>query len=283
MSRLEKNRTLKGYDDLYDTERTSRTSLSRKSKHDRDSATERKLYKKRNDTISVNSISPEIIRSRGKKSDSEPKKPKKTKEIDEVYPIDDEISVRNSGRKTFEANDTPEDGTTPGVKKPRQTPCNDTVLDGFDSLIEMLENEIQRLKDGPSKTKGNKFLRSVNKRVKELKTQTTRVMKQKTKTPRRNTENTGFNKPMKISRDLAKFTGWNEDEHRSRTDVTRYICQYVKDNDLKNKDDGRHIDLDSKLRKLLNVHDSSKPFRYCDIQSRMTSENLLLKEDKDKK
>jgi chromatin remodeling complex protein RSC6 len=167
--------------------------------------------------------------------------------------------------------------TTPGgTKKSRQTPTRDTVLVVFDELIKMIEDEVQRLKDGPTKNKGSKFLRSVNKRIKALRSQTTRVTKQKTKIPRKGgNKNSGFEKPVRISKELAKFAGWPEDELRSRTDVTKYICDYIANNNIQNPSDRRQLFLDSKLQKLLghNPKKSKKPFRYCDVQVGLKTQN----------
>lgn len=49
---------------------------------------------------------------------------------------------------------------------------------------------------------------------------------------------------VKISTEMAKFTGWDKDE-------TKYLCQYIRDNNLQNPKDKRQILTDSKLQKLL--------------------------------
>jgi len=166
-------------------------------------------------------------------------------------------------------------------QRKRQTPTRDTILAVFDELVEMIDGEIQRLKDGPVKTKGGKFLRSVNKRIKSLRSQTSRLIKQKTKTPHKGNKNSGFQKPVNISNELAKFAGWPEEELRSRTDVTKYICDYIAQNDLQNPKDRRLINLDSKLQKLLghNPKKNKAYFRYCDIQSCLKTQNHFPKDE----
>ena len=79
---------------------------------------------------------------------------------------------------------------------------------------------------------------------------------------------------MKISKELAKFAGWPEEELHSRTDVTKYICNYIKENGLQG--DKNEIKLDNKLRKLLGPHprkDLDKPLRWCDIQTGLKDQN----------
>ena len=82
-------------------------------------------------------------------------------------------------------------------KKTRQVPTRETVLTGFDDIIEMIDAEIKKLNENSSKT-NIKFLRLLNKSVKSLRGQSSRVMKQKTLTPRHNNHNSGFQKPVKI-------------------------------------------------------------------------------------
>ena len=57
----------------------------------------------------------------------------------------------------------------------------------------------------------------------------------------------GFVKPTAISKDLAKFLGVAEDTKMARTDVTKMITAYVKDNKLQAPNNGRKIIPDKKL------------------------------------
>lgn len=161
--------------------------------------------------------------------------------------------------------------TTPGGSKSRRVPTKELVVESFDDLVELVETEINRLRENQNKAKGVKFLRSLNKRIKSLRSQTSRVMKQRQRTNRKNNNNSGFLKPVRISNDMAKFTGWDATELRSRVDVTKYICNYIRENELQNPTDRRQILADSKLSKLLS-YDSKKetePLTYYRIQSYM--------------
>ncbi len=62
----------------------------------------------------------------------------------------------------------------------------------------------------------------------------------------------GFVKPTKISDELADFLGLAHGTEIARTDVTKQITQYVRDNKLQDKSNGRRIIADAKLKKLLN-------------------------------
>lgn len=67
--------------------------------------------------------------------------------------------------------------------------------------------------------------------------------------------NNGFNKPINVSAELAKFIGISEKETISRSEVTRKISAYVSENNLKHPENGRVIVMDDKLKKLLNPPD----------------------------
>ena len=166
--------------------------------------------------------------------------------------------------ETVEAVET----TTAPVKK-RRTPTRDSVLAELDELISFVDTEISSIREGNTKNKGIKFLRSINKRVKTIKNHAGRVMKQKTRTNRSGNQNSGFLKPVTISKEMAKFTGWNPSDLKSRVQVTKYICDYIKENQLQNPEDRREIRPDSKLRKLLkfDAKKASAPLRYYSLQT----------------
>ena len=64
-------------------------------------------------------------------------------------------------------------------------------------------------------------------------------------------KNNGFNREQKISEELRTFLGLPEGQLVSRSQVTRALNKYVKDNGLKHPDNGRMLVLDKKLRDLL--------------------------------
>jgi chromatin remodeling complex protein RSC6 len=63
----------------------------------------------------------------------------------------------------------------------------------------------------------------------------------------------GFVKPTLISEELAGFLGKPKGSEMARTEVTREINKYIRANDLQDKDNGRKINPDVKLAKLLKV------------------------------
>ena len=156
-----------------------------------------------------------------------------------------------------------------GEKKSRRVPTKESVAAGFEDLITVIDEEIERLRESQQKSKGIKFLRSLGKKVKTLRGHTLRVMKQKQKTNRKNNTNSGFLTPVKISSEMAKFTGWKPEDLKSRVDVTKYLCNYIRENKLQNPEDRRQIVADKKLAKLLDYNEGDKPLTYYRIQTYM--------------
>ena len=193
--------------------------------------------------------------------DSSVQKKKIKKVVEEEVVVDEDVLE--------EEVDKPVDQTE---SKKRVIPTKETILASFDELISMIESEILSLRENQTKTKGIKFLRTMNKRIKVLKNQSSRVIKQRNPSLRKNVNNnnSGFLKPVKISNEMAKFTGWNANELRSRVDVTKYLCNYIRENNLQNPKDRRQIIADAKLSKLLNYDNKKEniePLTYYRIQS----------------
>ena len=66
----------------------------------------------------------------------------------------------------------------------------------------------------------------------------------------------GFVKPTKISNELADFLGRDRGSLMARTDVTKQMTAYIRKNNLQDKDNGRIILPDPKLKKLLKLADA---------------------------
>jgi chromatin remodeling complex protein RSC6 len=157
--------------------------------------------------------------------------------------------------------DEPEESTAAKVAVTR-----DTVMDSFDELIQLVDKEIEALRSTDNKSKGVGFLRTLNARLKKLQKQTSRIAKGKSKRVG-NTTNSGFLKPVAVSDEMRKFAGWEKDELHSRVDVTKFICQHIKKNNLQKPEDRRQIIPDNTLKKLLNIKkDNKEPIPYYQIQ-----------------
>lgn len=127
----------------------------------------------------------------------------------------------------------------------------------FDEILSSIEKEVEQLRENAGKNKGIKFLRSLGKELRTLKNRSTKLIKSKERTTRTSSDNSGFKKPVPITKELAQFCGFTEGDLHSRVDVTKYMCKYVKDNNLQNPEYKREIIPDKKLTKLLG-YDSAK-------------------------
>ncbi len=155
----------------------------------------------------------------------------------------------------------------------RVTPTKESVMLEFDSLLADFEADLEKNRESATKTKGVKSHRSFLKRMKVLRTHTARVMKQKRVSTTVRKPNSGFNKPVPISKELSKFCGWKAGELHSRVDVTKALTAYVKEHALQDTTNGSIIlvDKDPKFRAILGFDSkqANKPIRYCDIQTRI--------------
>jgi len=76
----------------------------------------------------------------------------------------------------------------------------------------------------------------------------------------------GFVKPTLISDELAKFLGKTVGTEMARTDVSKEINGYIRDNHLQDKENGRKIHPDAKLSSLLNIKPGDEPLTYFNLQ-----------------
>jgi len=68
----------------------------------------------------------------------------------------------------------------------------------------------------------------------------------------------GFSKPLEVTEALRQFLGLAAEEKISRSDVTKRVSAYVKENNLKHPESGRIIVLDDKLKALLGPPEGSE-------------------------
>jgi len=144
-------------------------------------------------------------------------------------------------------------------ERKRREVNKETIDSTFTEIQNRVDAEINKLRESTEKVRGIKFLRSVNKAIKTLHSDTKRVMKLKKKNNRKKTVVSGFLKPIKISPELAAFTGWDVNNTYSRVTVTKFICTYIKTNHLYNEADKRLILCDDKLKTLLKYDPANPP------------------------
>ena len=109
-------------------------------------------------------------------------------------------------------------------------------------------------------------LKSLEKTVKkEIKQHKRDINKKQTKG---NRKPSGFAEAAPISNDLCDFMGKNHGTNMARTEVTKFICNYIRQNSLANNENKREIKPDTKLKSLLGTDDGTI-ITYFNIQRYM--------------
>ena len=101
----------------------------------------------------------------------------------------------------------------------------------------------------------------------ELKTAQKQSSKRKRKSGNR--QPSGFVKPTRISEELAKFLDKPITCEMARTEVTREINKYIRNNNLQDKENGRKINPDTKLSSLLKLKKTDE-LTYFNLQRYMS-------------
>ena len=205
---------------------------------------------------------------------SEPAEVKETKKVDPIEAAVQEVkkSVAKISKKKETAPVTEpvveDDKEDEKEVRKRSQATREDLETSFDALLLLLTEEVDNLRknDDKSKSKGVRFLRTVTKTVRNLRTVSLRLASKKnrrTATTTGSSGNSGFMKPVNISADMQTFTGIKKGELVSRVDVTKSICNYVKEKNLQIQTDRRQFTPDEKLAKLLGTN---KPVTYYDLQ-----------------
>ena len=125
-----------------------------------------------------------------------------------------------------------------------------TNLSSFKSQLTMLSNQVKSLE------------KNVRKEMKKLQKE---AQKNKNKG---NRKASGFAVPTKISKDLCKFMNQPDGTEMARTEVTKYIIQYIKDNNLPDSTNKKVIKPDKRLKSLLKLQKNDE-VTYFNLQKYM--------------
>lgn len=139
--------------------------------------------------------------------------------------------------------------------------CNtDKIFNQFNLIIDSLssfKNQINLLQQQ---------LRNLEKSVKkEVKTLKKTVAKNKNKG---NKKPSGFANPTKVSKELCEFMNKQEGTEIARTEVTKAIISYIKNNNLQSKSNKKIISPDEKLKFLLGIN-GEEELTYFNLQKYM--------------
>lgn len=109
------------------------------------------------------------------------------------------------------------------------------------------------------------------KRIKTFKANIVKILKLKMvgEKKERDTSNSGFMKPVNVSEKMRQFLKLGENEVTRRLDITKKICDYIKEHDLQDPKDRRNILVDELLGDLLNIQKTDPPLTYYSIQQKL--------------
>jgi chromatin remodeling complex protein RSC6 len=144
-------------------------------------------------------------------------------------------------------------------------PSSEVVADSASSASKLseIEAKIQQLSSVISTLKGDvKVLAKTFAREQKLASKSSKGNRK----PSASRKPSGFIKPTLISDELAKFLGKSLGSEMARTDVSKEINQYIRSNNLQDKENGRKIHPDAKLTSLLNIQPGDEPLTYFNLQ-----------------
>ena len=153
-------------------------------------------------------------------------------------------------------------------ERTRRVVDKESILSDFDTLLSQVEEQITLIKNSSTKgAVGVKYFKTLNRQLKQLRGDVGKNIKVKRQVSSDMSKTSGFMKPVGVSKEVSKFAGWKEGDLHSRVEVTKFICNYVKSNDLQNPKDRRQILPDKKLKTLLKLGDKEKePLTYYSLQ-----------------
>lgn len=140
---------------------------------------------------------------------------------------------------------------TPAVAPVAETPAADTTVDTNAKLAEF-GSKINQVSTLLAAMKAD--YKSLEKSIaRDLKNASKSKKSKKSAVPNPNRQLSGFVKPSVVSDDLLTFVGKEKGTMMSRVEVSKEITAYIEKNGLKDKDNGRQINPDAKLTKLLQI------------------------------
>ena len=140
------------------------------------------------------------------------------------------------------------------------TKIDEDIFNQFEQLVTQLNQMKTQITGIQQNIK--QLDKNVKKQMKCLKKE---VIKTKNKG---NRQPSGFAKPSKVTKELCKFMNKAEGTEIARTEVTRALVSYIKENKLENTTNSKIISPDEKLKTLLDLNDSDE-LTYFTIQKYM--------------
>jgi chromatin remodeling complex protein RSC6 len=156
-------------------------------------------------------------------------------------------SKKTSSKVTKVSQPAPAPAPVP-VPEPVEQPTTETLVsteNPTDAMFKSILADLQTQKSAITLMIANvkKLQKDYSKEVK--------MHQKKKKGTGKKREPSGFAKPTKLSKELCDFLGKSEGTEMARTEVTKYLTEYIKTQNLQYEKDKRTILPDAKLSKLL--------------------------------
>lgn len=141
---------------------------------------------------------------------------------------------------------------------------NDVQCEGLFIEFEQLITQLNQMK-----TQITGVQQNIKQLEKNVKKQINCLKKEVTKNKNKgNRQPSGFAKPSKVTKELCEFMNKVEGSEIARTEVTRTLVAYIKENKLENATNSRIISPDNKLKTLLDLDDTQE-LTYFNMQKYM--------------
>jgi chromatin remodeling complex protein RSC6 len=151
-----------------------------------------------------------------------------------------------------------EEIVTPPVKE--DNTIIETETDKYDVVLDKLQTFVNEIKDLIATVK---VLKKENAKTQKLGSKRQR----KTSVDAGKRPASGITKPTRLSDDLCDFLGVTRGSSLARTEVTKIINTYIKNNKLQDEADRRTIHPDAKLKKILLPIPDDKKLSFFNMQS----------------
>ena len=126
------------------------------------------------------------------------------------------------------------------------------IADTFGDIKSNIETILNKKKNKNSKSETSESSKSESEKSDEnIKEEIKEISKKKKSSTKK--EPSGFTKPVKLSDELADFINVERGTKLARTETTRHIIQYIRNNGLQDKTNPRIINVDEKLNSLLKL------------------------------
>jgi chromatin remodeling complex protein RSC6 len=161
--------------------------------------------------------------------------------------------------------DAPVAAPAPVVSADAHTEGTALEASSLSSLFSDFGSKLQTLSSGLSTLRSD--FRTLERHVAREMRAAQKISKRKRKSGNR--APSGFVKPTLISKELAHFLGKSVGTECARTEVTREINAYIRTHSLQDKENGRKINPDAKLRSLLQLKKDDE-LTYFNLQKYMS-------------